>query len=145
MDTTTTTEELVRTVGDIPERMGAGVCFGSPIEKDGHTLIPVARVSFGYGLGFGRGMGTGRDKDGDGEGAGEGEGGGGGGGGSSSPVAVIDVTHEDVEIKPVQDPTRVTLASFAFAGWFVFWLMLTIRTTARERAKTRRQEIAKAG
>src|SRR5690242_3097516 len=112
MDTTTTAEELVRTVGDIPERMGAGVCFGSPIERDGHTLIPVARVSFGYGLGFGRGMGTGRDKDGAEEGAGEGEGGGGGGGGSSSPVAVIDITRDDVEIKPVQDPTRVTLASF---------------------------------
>ena len=144
MDTTTTTEELVRTVGDIPERMGAGVCFGAPIERDGHTLIPVARVSFGYGLGFGRGMGTGRGKDGADEGAGEGEGGGGGGGGSSSPVAVIDISRDDVEIKPVPDPTRITLASFAFAGWFVFWLMLTIRTGARERAKTRRQEIAKA-
>src|SRR5438270_472609 len=77
MDTTTTTEELVRTVGDIPERMGAGVCFGSPIERDGRTLIPVARVSFGYGLGFGRGVGTGHGDHGQGEGAGEGEGGGG--------------------------------------------------------------------
>ena len=74
MDTTTTTEELVRTVGDIPERMGAGVCFGSPIERDGRTLIPVARVSFGYGLGFGRGVGTGHGDHGQGEGAGEGGG-----------------------------------------------------------------------
>ena len=145
MDTTTTTEELVRTVGDIPERMGAGVCFGSPIERDGHTLIPVARVSFGYGLGFGRGVGTGQGDHGHGEGAGEGEGGGGGGGGSSSPVAVIDISREDVEIKPVQDPTRIALAGLAFAGWLVFWMTMTVRTIARERSKTRRQEIARAG
>ena len=145
MDTTTTTEELVRTVGDIPERMGAGVCFGSPIERDGRTLIPVARVSFGYGLGFGRGVGTGHGDHGRGEGAGEGEGGGGGGGGSSSPVAVIDISRDDVEIKPVQDPTRVALAGLAFAAWAMFWITMTVRTIARERSKTRRQEIAKAG
>ena len=32
-------------------------CFGTPVEREGHTIIPVARVSFGYGMGFGGGAG----------------------------------------------------------------------------------------
>ncbi len=147
MDTSTTTEDLVRSVADIPERMGASACFGAPVERDGHTLIPVARFSFGYGLGFGRGTGAKHEAAGFGEAGGdtgEGEGGGGGGGGSTSPVAVIDITRDDVVIKPVTDPTRLALAWMTLAGWTAFWLMLTIRTVARERAKTRRRELQRA-
>ncbi len=138
------TEELVQSISELPDRMGAGACFGSPVERDGHTLIPVARISFGYGMGFGRGSGG--DSKGDGFGhegdSGEGEGGGGGGGGSSTPVAVIDVTRDDVAIKPIMDPMRVTMSSLALAAWVAFWVLWTVRTGAREHHKTRRQELA---
>lgn len=143
MDYATSTDEMVRRIGAIPEAMGAATCFGSPIERNGHTLIPVARINFGYGMGFGGGSGGKAIPDdfgASGEG-GEGGGGGGGGGGSSSPVAVIDISDGDVVVKPIHDTTRIALSSILLMGWAAFWLMLTVRTVAREGAKTHRLEI----
>ncbi len=149
MNTTSATEEMVQSISELPERMGAGACFGAPLEREGHTLIPVARVSFGYGMGFGRGSGgdVGEHAFGHKSDAGEGEGGGGGGGGASTPVAVIDVTRDDVVIKPIMDPMRIALSWMGLVGWVAFWLLLTMRTASREREKTRRREIetARAG
>jgi uncharacterized spore protein YtfJ len=143
---TATTDELVTRLTNLPDQLGSTACFGMPVERDGHTLIPVARVSFGYGLGFGRGSGSNGHAglDGRGEG-GEGEGGGGGGGGSSTPVAVIDVSQGRVEVQPIVDHTRITITSMMVGGWISFWLFMTIRTVARENAKTRRQQIEKGG
>jgi uncharacterized spore protein YtfJ len=132
---------MVRRIGTIQDEVGASACFGAPVERDGHTIIPVARVSFGYGMGFGGGSGgkgvPGDFADAQTEG-GEGGGGGGGGGGSSTPVAIIDITDNDVKISPITDATRIAITGTLFAAWAVFWLMLTIRTVARETAKTRR-------
>jgi uncharacterized spore protein YtfJ len=146
MDTTTTTETMVDKIGALPEKVGAEICFGQPIERDGHTLIPVARVSFGFGLGFGRGGGStnGHAAFGEDEGVGEGEGGGGGGGGSSTPVAIIDITRDDVLIQPVYDRTRVRMGYLMLVAWAVFWLFLTVRTFPRERTQRLKAEL-KAG
>jgi uncharacterized spore protein YtfJ len=145
---TSTTEEMVRRIGTIQDEVGASACFGAPVERNGHTIVPVARVSFGYGMGFGGGSGgkgvPGDLSDAQTEG-GEGAGGGGGGGGSSTPVAIIDITDNDVKIEPINDSTRIALGGMLFAAWAVFWLMLTIRTVARETAKTRRTQAEHAG
>jgi uncharacterized spore protein YtfJ len=144
MDTSSNTEELIRQITNIPDELSARSCFGTPVEKNGHTVIPVSRVSFGYGLGFGRGAGSDGhgSMDGDG-GGGEGEGGGGGGGGGATPVAVIDITDGGVAIEPITDSTRIATSSFIMAGWALFWITWTVRTIARERSKTRRLEIEK--
>jgi uncharacterized spore protein YtfJ len=150
MDTTTTTETMVEKIGGLPEKVGAEICFGQPIERDGHTLIPVARVSFGFGMGFGRGAGAGGGSSnghaafGEDEGVGEGEGGGGGGGGSSSPVAVIDITRDSVVIEPVIDRTRIRMAYLMLGAWAVFWLFLTVRTFPHERTKRHKAELKEA-
>lgn len=146
MSMANTTQELVQSVGEIPSRVGASACFGDAVERDGHTIIPVARMSFAYGIGFGRGSGG--DAHGDefghkGE-TGEGEGGGGGGGGSATPVAMIDITHDDVVVRPIMDPMRTTVSVIMLAAWVSFWLLWTVRTTAREQNRTRRRELAKA-
>jgi uncharacterized spore protein YtfJ len=141
MDTTMTADELVRQISAIPDQLGAGTCFGAPVEREGHTIIPAARVTFGYGLGFGRGSGGNDSPTAHGEGAeqGEGEGGGGGGGGASTPVAVIHILSDGrVEVEPIVDATRISLASFTLGGWAIFWITWTIRTVVRERAKARR-------
>lgn len=145
---TALTDALVEKLGSLPERVGASTCFGTPVERDGHTLIPVARVSFGYGLGFGRGSGSGphagySGNGAKGEGEGEGEGGGGGGGGSSAPVAVIDISAGRVEVQPITDPTRIALTSMTVGAWIAFWALWTVRTVARERGKTQRHRIDK--
>ncbi len=138
-------EEMVRRIGTIQDEVGASVCFGSPVERDGHTLIPVARVSFGYGMGFGGGSGTDDDNSSNGKGpsAGEGGGGGCGGGGSSTPVAVIDITNSGVDIQPITDSTRIALSGMMMTAWVTFWLFLTVRLIAKEAGKTRRQALDK--
>ena len=145
MDFTTATDELVREVTGIPKELGAAACFGDPVEREGHTLIPVARVQFGYGLGFGGGMDSHVSPSGNGSeetaGAEGGGGGGGGGGGSSTPVAIIDVSDAGVDIKPIEDKTRLGLAIFMMAAWNTFWVLWTVRTFLHERAKIRKLEL----
>jgi uncharacterized spore protein YtfJ len=148
MDTAATTETMIERIGAVPEKLGASACFGQPVERDGHTLIPVARVSFGFGMGFGRGTGAQNKPSGNGSFSesgetGEGEGGGGGGTGSSTPVAVIDVSRDEVTVRPVMDPMRLAMSWMMLMGWIAFWLLMTVRTVVRERAKTRKREIEK--
>jgi uncharacterized spore protein YtfJ len=146
MNFTATTEEMVRRIGTIQDEVGANVCFGTPVERDGHTIIPVARVSFGYGMGFGGGSGGKQDTssfDAMPAEGGEGGGGGGGGGGSSTPVAIIEMTQGEVKVTSIEDTTRIALSGMFLAGWAAFWLFLTVRTIARERGKTQRTAIGK--
>jgi uncharacterized spore protein YtfJ len=65
--------------------------FGEPIEAQGKTIVPVARVWYHVGAGWG-----GRKAD-----SGEGGHGGGGGGGKvvASPVGVLEVTPEGVRFE----------------------------------------------
>lgn len=142
----TTMDEIVHRVSNVAEEVGASVCFGAPVERDGHTLIPVARVAFGFGVGFGRGTGTkhgGSETGVGGDEGGEGEGGGGGGGGTSTPVAVVDIGGDEVKIEPITDSTRIALSGIALAAWITFWLLWTVRTVARQRARTQRLKIQK--
>lgn len=143
MQPSPTQNELVQRLSNIPDQLGSAACFGMPVERDGHTLIPVARVSFGYGLGFGRGSGSNTGRNGGSGEGGEGEGGGGGGGGSSTPVAVIDVSQGRVDVQPITDSTRIAITSMTVGAWIAFWLFWTVRTVARERMKTQRQRIEK--
>ena len=59
--------------------------YGEPTVVEGKTIIPVAKVSYGFGGGFGGGQRN--DKSGDG--------GGGGGGVLASPVGILEVTAEE--------------------------------------------------
>ena len=148
MELSDATEELVRQVSAIPQELGAGACFGDPVERDGHTLIPVARVNFGYGLGFGGGSSSnvspssnGKADESKSEGGG---GGGGGGGGSSTPVAVIDISSTGVRIEAIEDKTRLALAGITMVAWNVFWALWTARTIVHERARLKRLQIEKS-
>ena len=93
-------QRIGRTVGD-----GARVStvFGEPIEREGITVIPVARARFG----FGGGGGGAYEPDG-------GSGGGGGGGGVVSPVGYIEVRNGAAEFKRISSP--IDLVAFVVAG-----------------------------
>ena len=146
MELTAATEEMIREIANMPRELDAASCFGSPVERDGHTLIPVARVSFGYGLGFGGGSGTDSRRGGDtldSPGGGEGQGGGGGGGGSATPVAVVNISRDSVEIKPIVDESRIAVTGIMTGAWVAFWLLWTVRTVSREQQKTRRLSLDK--
>ena len=90
--------------------------FGEPIEAQGRTLVPVARVAYGFGAGRGhdkKGNDTTKHKDADD--------GGGGGGASAKPIGVLEVTDEGTRFIATRDNGRL-YAGIA-AGFLVgMWL-----------------------
>ena len=68
--------------------------YGDPIEADGVTIVPVARVSFGFGVGAGRGRHDSRTD----------EGGGGGGGAAAVPIGYIEIKDGTAVFKRIFNP-----------------------------------------
>jgi len=101
------------------ERVGAKASvravFGDPIERDGITIIPVARVRWGFGGGAGRGpiaVGPGATDDAP-EGApldvtsdhgNSGFGTGGGGGATADPIGYIEIGPDGATFRPIVSP-----------------------------------------
>lgn len=99
------------------------VVFGDPVERDGITVIPVARVSHGYGFGAGSGRGIEADE------AGGGGGGGGGGGLSVRPVGYIEMGPDGTQFKPILDVGALLTRIVPFIG---LAMLLTIWLGRRE-------------
>ena len=83
----------------LAERIGAkaniDVVFGAPIVQGGVTVIPVARVRWGFGGGGGRT---------DGPPNGVASGSGGGGGVAADPVGYLEITSGGATFRPITDP-----------------------------------------
>lgn len=112
---------LDRVLNALADRLGgrasAKAVFGDPIEREGVTVIPVARVRFGFGGGGGGGMGKFHE---DLEEAPEmGEGGGGGGGMMASPVGYIEITRDGARFEPIRDPASAwpLVVACGIAAW----------------------------
>jgi uncharacterized spore protein YtfJ len=101
----------------LAERVGsaatAGAVFGQPVERDGVTVIPVARAIWGFGGGSGGDPTQ--------------QGAGGGGGGVVTPVGYIEVRASGAEFTPIRDP-RVLAAAVGLAVGFAG---LALRARAR--------------
>lgn len=100
---TTPTEEALRFAEDdrgsrvlehILSQIGvharAQAVFGEAVERDGVTVIPVARVRWGFGGGGGS--------------APEGSGSGGGGGVAADPIGYIEITSAGASFRPIARP-----------------------------------------
>lgn len=74
--------------------------YGEPVERDGTTIIPVARVQWGFG---GGGIGRGPV-----------ERGGGGGGARAYPSGFIHLRDGKAEFRPIHDAS--TMGTLAAAG-----------------------------
>lgn len=89
----------------LAERLGwsarARTVFGEPVERNGVTVIPVARARWGLG-------GGGGSKEGE-------EGGGAGGGLAMDPVGWIEVTDGGSRFRPTRDPIRSAVGLLALA------------------------------
>jgi uncharacterized spore protein YtfJ len=122
-------EDLLGRIARIEEQATVKAVFGEPIRTDGRTLVPVARVAYGFGIGLGRN----RERE---EGEEEtGEGGGGGGGATVRPMAVLEITDAGIRVRPIVDLTRLVLAGLALVAWNVFWITYTVRAVERARAR----------
>ncbi len=87
--------------------------FGDPVEAHGKTIIPVAKVAYGFGGGFGK-------KDtGDGEPAKDE--GGAGGGAAARPIGVIEVSEEGTRYIPIHSGKKLAgiLALGFLAGYLI--------------------------
>jgi uncharacterized spore protein YtfJ len=96
------------------ERVGGkasvGAVFGAPIERDGITIIPVAKVRWGFGGGAGRGpvavgpgiAGAGAPSATDaGDPGMSGSGTGGGGGVTADPIGYLEIGPDGASFRPI--------------------------------------------
>ncbi len=95
----------------LPERLQAGAhvkaAYGEPITTLGKTIVPVARVAYG----FGGGVGTLRAAQG--ELPAEQGAGGGGGGVGVVPMGVVEVTPDETRFISFNDPAK-TIGTLLF-------------------------------
>jgi uncharacterized spore protein YtfJ len=85
---------------------GVKTVFGEPISAQGKTIIPIAKLIYGYGGGAGTG--------GVGNASAQGEGGGGGAAVRTIPVGVIEVSDQQTRFIPIT--SRKKLAAAALVG-----------------------------
>ena len=89
-------DELLATLAEgVGARLTAATVYGTPVERDGVTVVPVAVARFGIGAGGGSDPGKGQD----------GEGGAGGGG--VTPVGYIELKGGRSRFVPVVHPGRM--------------------------------------
>jgi uncharacterized spore protein YtfJ len=96
--------------------------FGEPYEKDGATVVAVAKVFGGAGGGGGEGPG------------GEGQGSGGGFGMSVRPAGMFLIRGEELTWRPAVDVNRIVLGGQVVA----VIALLTVRSIVKARARARR-------
>jgi uncharacterized spore protein YtfJ len=103
--------ELFHSMADTFKEASAQNVYGTPVQSNGTTVIPVARIAFGFGGGGGSGH-----PDKGGNGAHEGGGAGGGGRIVASPVGVVEMTSEGTRFVPFGD-NRKMLAAFGLGAF----------------------------
>ena len=107
--------EMLEKLGEsIGSRATVKSVFGEPIHAGDKTVVPIAKVCYGFGGGFGAGP----TKDG----SPKGEGGGGGAGVRAYPAGALEITPSGTRFIQFTD-LRWLLAAFsmgAFAGTLLF-------------------------
>ena len=91
-------KETLETIAERLQTTGVRTIFGEPIAAEGRTIVPVARVAYGFGGGGGlSGKQVEQSRDVNGEGAG------GGGGVRAVPVGVVEITQDQTRFLRFDD------------------------------------------
>jgi len=121
-------DALLDGLADLRAKANANAVFGNPVTAEGRTVIPVAKVAYGFGMGVGHEVMV-EETEAEAIEAEESQeaetgdsGGGGGGGMMAQPIAVVEVTPEGTRVEPVIDEQRLALAGGALGAWVAFWL-----------------------
>ena len=113
-----------RFIGTMAEKLGAvaqaATVFGQPVERDGITVIPVAKARWG----FGGGAGQRKDEGGGGK---QEDGAGGGGGVQVTRVGFIEIKNNGANFRPI----RTVSLSWIFMGSILSLFLL--RQTLKRR------------
>lgn len=96
----------------LADRLGASAnavaIFAPPVERDGVTVIPVAKAKYVFGGGSGQ-----HSKE---------EGSGGGGGVAVTPVGYIEIAEGVTHFRRIRNPLAVA-ACYAASGFAAWWLV----------------------
>ena len=123
-----TASDLLESIG---QKLGSTATvktvYGEPIQANGKTVVPIAKIAYGFGGGFGSGHGKhlsdheagSHEAGSDGR---HGEGGGGGGGVRAFPAGALEITDSGTRFVPFVDlrPLAVAFAAGAFLGALFF-------------------------
>ena len=91
--------------------------YGDPIEANGRTIVPVAKIAYGFGGGYG----SNPENSPDDQPTRDNEGVGFGGGVSAKPVGVVEITDDETRfVRPTSTPRRVAvLLACLLAGYLL--------------------------
>lgn len=104
-------ERLNRFMESLGGAASVKAVFGEPVEKDGVTIVPVARVRYGGGGGGGRGPGrTKSGEAGDADQVGYGH----GGGVQAAPAGYIELSGGRASYRRISDPARPLVIALLF-------------------------------
>jgi uncharacterized spore protein YtfJ len=90
----TSTTFIERLAEKVSRAASSTTVYGTPVERDGVTVVPVAKLRYGFGGGSGR-------KHSDEEGSG------GGGGVYARPVGYIEIKDDSSQYRPIRDPAAM--------------------------------------
>lgn len=124
-------EKMFTAIDDLGQVASANAILGKPQTLENKTLIPVAAVSKGFALSFEQAAPASQAEPG--EPAVEHDDSI-GGLAASRPVAVIEISDDNIVIRPITDETKVGLAGIALFAWIVFWVGATIQSVFGKRA-----------
>lgn len=119
-------ESVTSMVESFRENASVRTVYGEPIASGERTIVPVAKVSYGFGGGYGSGTaegdaGAGAATDAERTSEGGGEGGGLGGGFSASPVGVVEIGRGQTRL--IRFDRRRRLAWALLGGALVGYLL----------------------
>lgn len=102
-----TTKDLIDSaVEHLKASASVKTVYGEPLVVEGKTVIPVAKVAYGFGGGVGK---EAREK---GEATGEGA----GGGVSAKPVGVVEIDHGQTTFIPIAPNRKLAVAALVGSG-----------------------------
>jgi len=133
-DAAASDDRFNRLVESLGGTASASAVFGDPVEKDGVTIVPVARVRYGVGGGGGRGPGRKKKRDADdAEQVGYGH----GGGVQAAPIGYIEISGGKADYKRIVDPVRpmAVLVLFPLVGVLCFAMMAMISLQTAKSAR----------
>jgi len=114
-------KRLLDTFDAMRNDAGVNACFGEPVMVEGKSVIPVAKIGYGFGVGTGQ-VPPWEDNRAEVPEKSLPAGGGGGGGMTSSPVGFIEVSEGETRVVPVLDQQKLVMVGLLVGAWSVFWL-----------------------
>ena len=100
-------DSILDTIDGLRDAASVERAFGDPIERTERTVVPVARVVYGFGGGFGSSVPGTESAD---AGSAPEEGGGGGGGAVTQPLGVLEITDHETRFVRFTDWKRIGAA-----------------------------------